>query len=58
VSFVVQYERNRDGACGPLIENQVFLGVKIGSRPGVKTALVGTAIAGVLILYFVSQVEN
>jgi hypothetical protein len=58
VSLVVQYERNRDGACGPLIENQVFLGAKIGSRPGVKTALVGTAIAGVLILYFVSQVEN
>ena len=58
MSLVVQYERNRDGACGQPIENQVFLGVKIGSRPGVTTALVGTAIAGIMIWYFVSQVEN
>jgi hypothetical protein len=58
VSLMVQYERNRDGACGEPIENQVFLGVKIGSRPGVTTALVGTAIAGVIILIFISQVEN
>ena len=58
VSLVLQYERNRDGACGQPIENQVFLGIKIGSRPGIITGLVGTAVAGIIIMIVVSQVEN
>lgn len=58
MSFVLQYERYRDGGCGQPTENQVFLGVKVGSRPGIITSLVGTAVAGIIIVIVVSQVEN
>lgn len=58
LSGVVQYERYRDGGCGQPTEDQLFLGVKIGSRPGVVTGVVGSLIAGIIILVVVAGVEN
>ena len=54
----VQYERYRDGGCGAATENQLFVGVKLGSRPGLITAAVGSAVAAIIIVSVVSQVEN
>jgi hypothetical protein len=58
LSVVLQYERYRDGGCGQPTENQVFLGVKVGSRPGIITGLVGSVVGGIIIAIAVSGVEN
>jgi hypothetical protein len=52
----VQYERYRDGGCGQPTEDQVFLGLKVGSRQGIAAAVVGTAIAGIIIIAVISNI--
>lgn len=54
----VQYERYRDGGCGQPTEDQLFFGVKVGSRPGIWTAAVGSVIAGIIIVVLISGIEN
>ena len=54
----VQYERYRDGGCGQPTEDQLFFGLKVGSRPGIWTGAVGSVIAGIIILVVISGVEN
>ena len=58
VTTFVQYERYRDGGCGSPSEDQLFVGVKIGSGPGLVTAAVGGTVAAIVIAVIVSQVEN
>jgi hypothetical protein len=58
VSAFAHYERYRDGGCGQPFENQLFLGVKVGSRPGIVTALVGSAVAAVVIWLVTRDIEN
>jgi len=54
----VQYELDRDGGCGSGSENQIFFGVKLGSKPGIYAAAIGGAVAAVIIAVVISQVEN
>lgn len=58
VSAFVRYERYRDGGCGQPTEDQLFLGVKVGSRPGLWTAAVGSVIAGIIIVVSIAGIEN
>ena len=58
LSVLVQYERYRDGGCGQPTEDQLFIGVKVGSRPGIITGLVGSVIAGIIIAIEIAGIEN
>jgi hypothetical protein len=58
LSGFVQYERYRDGGCGQPTENQMFFGVKVGSRPGVVTGVVGSVLAGIIIVAVIAGIEN
>jgi hypothetical protein len=58
VSVFAYYERYRDGGCGRPIENQMFIGLKVGSRPGIVTALVGGTVGAVVIWLVTRGVEN
>jgi hypothetical protein len=58
VSVFVHYERYRDGGCGLPVENQVFVGLKVGSRPGIVTTLVGSTVAAVVIWLVTRGIEN
>lgn len=54
VAGFVQYERYRDGGCGRPTEDQVFFGLKVGSREGIAAAVIGAAIAGIIIISVVN----
>ena len=58
LSGFVQYERYRDGGCGQPTENQLFFGVKVGSRPGIVTGAVGSVLAGIIIVVTIAGIEN
>ena len=58
LSGFVQYERYRDGGCGQPTENQLFFGVKVGSRPGIITGVVGSVLAGIIIVVAIAGIEN
>lgn len=51
-------ELDRSGSCGGSPEEQLFLGVKIGRKPGIVTPLIGRAVGAILIVVFISGVEN
>ena len=57
-SGFAQYERYRDGGCGQPTEDQLFFGVKVGSRPGIWTAAAGSVIAGIIIAVTIAGIEN
>lgn len=58
LSGFAQYERYRDGGCGQPTENQLFFGVKVGSRPGIIAGVVGSVVAGIIIVVTIAGVEN
>ncbi len=58
VSVLVRYEQYRDGGCGQPTENQIFVGFKIGSRPGIITGIAGSVLGGIIILAVISGIEN
>ena len=58
LSIFVRYERYRDGGCGQPTEDQLFIGVKVGSRPGIITGLVGSVVAGIIIVIEIAGIEN
>ena len=57
-SLVLQYEIDRDSGCGGGAEGQLFLGVKIGSRPGVITGMVAALLGAIAVVILIQGIEN